>query len=322
MPIVDMPLKELKKYKGTNEKPKDFAEYWAYALSELDKQSLEYTLEPASFKAEGVECYHMYFTGVGGARLHAKLIKPAKTDTPCPAVLMFHGYHVDSGDWLDKVTYAKFGYVVAALDTRGQGGLSDDTVPVKGASLEGHIIKGLEDPDPHKLYYRNAFLDTAHLARIVMGLPYVDAKRVGATGSSQGGALTLACASLEPRIKIACAGFPFLTDYRRMWESLDIEHSAYAEIKSYFRFRDPLHETEDEVFRKLGYIDLHNHASRIQSKVVMLTALSDVICPPSTQFAIYNNLDCEKQMLIYPDHGHEYLPKSGDIIFSIFANEL
>lgn len=322
MPIVDMPLKELKKYKGTNEKPKDFSAYWAEALAELDAQSMTYILEPANFEADGVECYHLYFTGVGGARLHAKLVKPVKTDTPCPAILMFHGYHGNSGDWIDKINYAKFGFVVAALDTRGQGGLSDDAVTVGGNSLEGHIVKGLDDPNPHKLFYRNAFLDTAQLARIIMSFDYIDEARVGATGFSQGGALTLACASLEPRIKLACSGYPFLSDFRHVWESTDIDLSAYSEIKRYFRHRDPLHKQEDRVFTRLGYIDLHNHASRIRSKVVMFTALSDLICPPSTQFAIYNNLNCEKEMILYPDYGHEYLPQSGDIIFSIFASQL
>jgi cephalosporin-C deacetylase len=45
----------------------------------------------------------------------------------------------------------------------------------------------------------------------VMSLPEVDATRVGAMGGSQGGALTLACASLEPRIKRAAPIFPFLS---------------------------------------------------------------------------------------------------------------
>lgn len=318
-----MPLKELKKYKGTNERPKDFSAYWAAALSELDNQNMEFRLTQVDFHADGVECYEMSFTGVGGTQLHAKFVKPINTGSPCPAILMFHGYHGNSGDWLDKVTYAKFGYVVAALDTRGQGGLSDDTVAVKGAVLEGHIVKGLDDPDPHKLFYRNAFLDTAQLARIVMGIPYVDDKRVGATGFSQGGALTLACASLEPRIKLACAGYPFLSDYRRVWEAMDISQSAYNELSNYFRIRDPLHNREAEVFQKLGYIDLHNHAERIRStKVIMITALSDTVCPPSTQYAIYNNLSCEKEMILYPDFGHEFLPSSGDIVFSAFTTQL
>ena len=44
------------------------------------------------------------------------------------------------------------------------------------------------------------FLDTAQLARIVMALPYADENRVAATGGSQGGALTIACAALSLRL--------------------------------------------------------------------------------------------------------------------------
>jgi cephalosporin-C deacetylase len=51
-----------------------------------------------------------------------------------------------------------------------------------------------------------------------MDMPDVDENRVGATGASQGGALTLACAALEPRIKRAAPVYPFLCDYRRVWD--------------------------------------------------------------------------------------------------------
>lgn len=44
-----------------------------------------------------------------------------------PAVVNFHGYTGNSGNWFDKLPFAAAGYVVAALDCRGQGGLSEDT---------------------------------------------------------------------------------------------------------------------------------------------------------------------------------------------------
>ena len=82
----------------------------------------------------------------------------------------------------------------------GQGGLSQDLGEVTGTTFKGHIVRGLDDP-PEKLAFRQIFLDTAQLARIVMDMPEVDENRVGAMGGSQGGGLTLACAALEPRIK-------------------------------------------------------------------------------------------------------------------------
>lgn len=36
MPMLDMDLESLREYKGVNPCPKDFDEYWAEALKELD----------------------------------------------------------------------------------------------------------------------------------------------------------------------------------------------------------------------------------------------------------------------------------------------
>ena len=36
MPMVDMPLEELRTYQGTNPRPADFDAYWARALEELE----------------------------------------------------------------------------------------------------------------------------------------------------------------------------------------------------------------------------------------------------------------------------------------------
>jgi cephalosporin-C deacetylase len=147
-----------------------------------------------------------------------------------------------------------------------------------------------------------------------MDMPDVDTTRVGATGGSQGGGLTLACASLEPRIRRAAPVFPFLTDYRRTWE-IDLAKEAYDELQWYFRRFDPLHEREEQIFTQLGYIDIQYLCRRIQADVLMAVGLMDTICPPSTQFAAYNKIVSPKSLTLYPDFGHENLPGHGDKIF-------
>jgi cephalosporin-C deacetylase len=178
---------------------------------------------------------------------------------------------------------------------------------VKGTTLRGHIVRGLDDPDPRNLAFRQIFLDTAQLARVVMKFAEVDADRVGCFGASQGGALTLACAALEPRIRRAAPVFPFLCDYRRVWE-MDLTKDAYEELRIFFRAFDPRHEREDEIFTKLGYIDCQHLAPRIQAEVLMFTSLMDTICPPSSQFAAYNKITAPKNYVLYPDFTHETLP--------------
>jgi len=317
MPLTfDLPLDKLRDYKGITPKPEDFDAYWDKALEEMNSIDPKVELIPANFKCSFAECFDMYFTGVGGARVHAKFLRPKNIKTSAPAILKFHGYYGDSGDWSEHLSFAAEGFAVAALDCRGQGGLSEDAGNVKGNTITGHIIRGLSD-SPEKLLFRQIFLDTALMAKIVMNMPEVDDKRVGATGGSQGGGLTVACVSLVPEIKLAAPIVPFLSDYKRVWE-MDMAKDAYAELKEYFRRFDPLHEREDEVFTKLGYIDVHHLASRIKAKILFGIGLMDTICPPSTQFAIYNNISSEKEMKIYPDFGHEGLPRFSDTIFEFF----
>lgn len=318
MPLTfDFSWEKLQTYTGINPRPADFDAYWEAALAEMHALDPKVELIQAEFQAPTAACFHMYFTGVGGARVHAKLLRPKNTSGLQPAVLMFHGYTGSSGDWADKLNYVGQGFTVAALDCRGQGGLSQDPGGVTGNTQHGHIVRGLDDAlkgHPEKLLYRQIYLDTAQLARIVAGLPGVDANRIGATGGSQGGALTVACAALAPEVKRAAPVFPFLSDYKRVWE-MDQAKDAYAELKNFFRMFDPRHEKEEAIFEKLGYVDIQNLAPRIQGQICWLIGLMDTICPPSSQFAAYNKITAPKEMVVYPDFGHEGLPGSNDRIF-------
>ena len=318
MPLTfDLPIAQLKTYSGKNPCPSDFDSFWDKSLAEMRSIDPNVELIAAEFQIPNAKCFHLFFTGVGNVRVHAKLLQPANASSLHPAVLMFHGYTGDSGDWYDKLGFVSAGFTVAAMDCRGQGGLSEDKGGVTGNTLHGHIIRGLDDAlrgCPEKMLYRQIFLDTAQLARIVMEMPDVDPNRVGIMGGSQGGALSIACAALEPRIKRAAPLYPFLSDYMRIWE-IDQAKDAYKELQEYFRHSDPMHQRESTIFEKLGYIDIQFLAPRVQGEVLWGIGLMDTICPPSSQFAVYNKLTSPKKMVIYPDFGHETLPGWNDQAF-------
>ena len=316
MPAFEMPLEQLRSYTGRNPKPDDFDAYWERALQELDSTTPQAELTPQPNPARFAECLHLWFTGVGGARIHAQYVRPT-TSGPHPAVLQFHGYSGNAGDWFDMLPWAAQGIAIAAMDVRGQGGLSEDVGGVKGTTLRGQIVRGLGD-HPDKLLFRQIFLDTAQLARVVAKLPEIDPHRLGAKGGSQGGGLTLACAALEPRIIRAAPTFPFLCDYQRVWE-MDLAKDAYEELQDYFRRFDPTHAYEDEIFTRLGYIDVQHLADRIKARVLMATSLMDTVCPPSSQFAAYNKINSEKEIVLYPDFGHEDLPGLNDRVFEFLS---
>lgn len=309
---LDLKPEELKKYRGISPCPKDIDEFWDREIAQMKAIDPQVELRKL-YDYPNAECFELYFTGMNQARVFAKYVRPKQIEKPVKAVLRFHGYSAQSPDWMELLSWAGQGVCVAALDVRGQGGKSEDPGGVKGNTYHGHIIRGLAEGDPHKLFFKDVFLDTAQLAGILMTFQEIDETDICVYGDSQGGALTLACAALEPRIKKAAAWYPFLSDYKRVWE-LDRAERAYAELKEYFRKYDPRHEQEDEIFGLLGYIDIQNIVKRIKGDVLMFSGLMDEVCPPSTHFAAFNKITSNKKVLIYPDFGHEIFPDSRDIV--------
>ncbi|MBU3877137.1 acetylxylan esterase [Faecalicatena sp. AGMB00832] len=310
MGVFDLPLNELKVYQGSTPCPDDFDDFWDKSVKEAKGLEWNLQLERSSFQTNFAECFDLYFTGVGGARIHAKYVRPLKCLEPHPAVFFFHGYTGHSGTWVDKLNYAANGYSVFALDVRGQGGLSQDIGGVTGETFTGHITRGVLD-GPEKMLFRQVFMDVVELAEIAKAMPEVDENRLGAYGMSQGGALTLICGALVPEVKKIAPLFPYLCDYKRVWE-IDLAKNAYDDITYYFRKFDPCHEHEDEFFTKLGYIDVQNFAKRIQADVMFGTALLDTTCPPSSQFAVYNKIRAKKELVVYPEYIHEPIQDFAD----------
>lgn len=79
MPLLfDMPFEQLEGYEGTNPRPADFDDYWDHALADLDRTDPDVAIRPADFSTSFAVCSHLAFSGTGGARIHAKLLRPRR----------------------------------------------------------------------------------------------------------------------------------------------------------------------------------------------------------------------------------------------------
>lgn len=54
----------------------------------------------------------------------------------------------------------------------------------------------------------------------------------------------------------------------------------------------------------------------------MALTVQDPICPPSTQFAVYNAIRSKKTRLIYQDFSHEPLPGLSDQAFPFLTFQI
>lgn len=299
--IETMSMEELKTYKGRQDAPENFDEFWLNELSKLPEE-VDYTLEEKDFDFESAYFYELKFKGTKNSIIHCRYILP-KITKKVPVIVNFHGYQGQSSDWTEGLKYSAAGYAFVTMDVRGQSGQSIDGGNYGGNTVKGHVVRGMVD-GPENLFFKEVYLDVYQLVRLVSQFEQIDEEAIYTLGGSQGGALALIAAALVPEVKKVVSVYPFLSDFKRVLE-FGNHNEPYDELFRYFKFKDPFHETEEQVLNTLSYIDVKNFASKINAEVLMLIGLEDEVCYPSTQFSIYNRLESQKNLLILPEYGHE-----------------
>ena len=267
--------------------PEDFDAFWESTLSELAQVPLEpeWKLIP-EYSNDVRQCFEVRYASLGGA-LSGGIISIPVAPGRYPVVIHYMGYGAKPVYYSPSEAPERIQFLVSVRD--------------QGIFLEGQsrwIDRGIESREDY--YYRGAFCDVKRAVDFIVSLEKADTTRIVATGISQGGGLSTVSAALDKRIKAIAIGVPFLGDYR-----------DYANI-----VRWPIHEVMDEadakgipleqLFGMLRYFDAKNLAPRVSCPVFMGFGLQDPVCPPHTNFSIYNNLGTkDKYFLCIPtcDHG-------------------
>lgn len=296
-----MTLKEMQQYLGRQEVPHDFDAFWDEQLMKV-KKIPKYQLEFCDFQIPNVDTYELRFMGTNESSIYAKCLVP-KYKQPCPVIFYFHGYQGQGPDWSQCLNYVAVGYAVVAMDVRGQAGKSMDHSIFDGITVKGQVIRGMMQL-PDQLFYKDIYLDVYQLIEVISEQEWADSDLFMAYGGSQGGALALVAGALNHRISKVVSIYPFLSDFKRILELGDAAE-PYNELFRYFKFKDPFHQTEELILNNLAYIDVKNFSHRIRGEVYLFVGMQDDICPPSTQFAIYNRMTCQKKIQILQEYGHE-----------------
>jgi len=222
------------------------------------------------------------FKAPDGTVLYAKLIKPShfQAGTKYPAIVSVYGgpqaqsvRNAWGGLNMDQL-YANNGYVVWQLDNRGSYG--------RGHAFEATVY--------HKLGTQEVAdqrLGVEHL--IKMG--FVDPQRIGITGWSYGGFMTIHCLLWAPDIfKVGVAGAP-VTD----WHNYD---TIYTERYMGLPEDNPQSYTETSNVK---------HAEKLQGKLLILHNFEDDNVLFQNTMQMVNALErADKQyfMQLYPLHTH------------------
>jgi cephalosporin-C deacetylase len=303
VPQFDLPLPELRAYAPPLEEPPDLDEFWARTLADARRHPLEASFERFDGVLSVIDTFDVTYNGFGGQPIKAWLHLPAGASAPLPAVVEYAGYGGGRGLAHERVLWAAAGYAYFVMDTRGQGsawsvGDTPDPESDGAPAHPGYMTRGVLDPESY--YYRRVFTDAVRAVEAVRSHPAVDPSRVAVTGSSQGGGMTIAVASLVRDVVAAMPNVPFLTDFPRATTLIDTH--PYEEIRGYLKVhRDHI----EAVYRTLSYFDGAILGRRAVAPALFSVALMDETCPPSTVYAAFNSYGGPKEILEYPFNDHE-----------------
>ncbi len=296
MPWFDLPLEQLREYRTDTAEPPELDRWWELRLAEARAEASKPTLtrREADIYAP-VEVYDTEFSGADGDRIRAWYLRPAGADEQTPVVVKFIGYGGGRGMPAEHALLPALGYAVFVMDTRGQGGQwsTGATGDPENAQV---MTRGIARPEGY--YYTRLFTDAAMAVEAASEL--TGASRVAVSGVSQGGGLALASAGLVPQLVAVChADVPFLCDIQR---AITLAPQApYTEVPEFLAHNVDLIPAALDTLR---YVDCALLARRITARCLLSVGLMDMICPPSTVFAAYNEITAGKDISVHPFTGH------------------
>jgi cephalosporin-C deacetylase len=298
-------------YQSRVQKPGDFEAFWDDVWRQAAAIPLDPEIIPDPLRtSEDVEVYQVFYTSLEHVRIAAWYCRPAHRTERTPAILLSPGYQADPP--IPK-EWARQGYSALSVAPRGKLRSHRQFNPGYPNLLTHNIV------DRHTYAYRGFYVDTWRGIDFLLSRPEVDPARLGVTGSSQGGGLTITTAAMRPEVRAAAAGAPYLCGFI---DAMALTHTyPYEEINDYLR-RHP--DSRRQVEETLAYFDGINFAAKITCPIIVNIGLQDNVCPPETGYALFQKIRAtDKQLYTYDGHGHDAgRSKHNAIVEQFFAHHL
>ncbi|NPD81541.1 prolyl oligopeptidase family serine peptidase [Prevotella sp. PINT] len=281
--------------------PSDFMSFWDAQKQSL-KQTLSYTRERAEeyctdkilcdlikLKVDNKHSVYAYLTYPRNMKQgsHPICICPPGAGIKTIKEPLRHKYYAENG-------FLRLEMEIHGIDPRTPEKTFKEIQSAFQTDGNNYLDNGLDNRDNY--YMRHVYLALIRATDFMTSLPEWDGKNVAFQGGSQGGALAMVAAGIDKRVTLCVANHPALSDM-----------AGYAEqgrTGGYPHFKKAKGMLTPEKIKVMAYYDVVNFARQITCPTYMTWGYNDNTCPPTTSYAVYNVLKCEKEALITPVNEH------------------
>lgn len=290
----------------TQKDPADFDEFWAAGKAALAKLPIDarVTLLP-DYGNAAADCYHVNLQNVGGAngtsRLYGILCEP-KAPGKYPALLSVPGAGVRP--YRGMAEMAARGVITLQIGIHGIPVTMEQSVydSLGAGALAGYNAVGLDNRE--RYYYRRVYLGCVRANDFLTSHPKWDGATLAVTGGSQGGALSIVTAALDPRVRGLAAYYPALSDVTGY-----LNNRAGGWPHMFRATEGPLAHRSADKIETSRYYDVVNFARRVKVTGLYSWGFNDETCPPTSMYSAYNVIPGKKKLLLALETGHNTVPE-------------
>lgn len=273
--------------------PDDFDSFWQKTLKEAAGTGLapEITLLP-SRSTDSVEVSLVKLNvGPGGRHVYGYLTRP-RDGRPHPVLFCPPGAGASR---IEPTTYySERGFIYLNINIHNgcNPELDDEAYARAKKQTEGYNRRGIGSRET--FYYREVYAACSRCVDFLCTLPDWDGRNVGVTGGSQGGALSVVTAALNPKVTFCSPFYPALCD---------LTGFLHGRAGGWPRYYDKCTEAPGADFT-MQYYDVVNFARRLRCPVFYSFGYNDDTCSPTSVYAAYNEITAPKTLDITPTSGH------------------
>ena len=278
--------------------PTDFDAFWQKNLEEARKTPVSVTCKYVEkYSTNDTDCYLLKLKVDQRHSIYGYLTKP-KAAGKYPVVLCPPGAGIKTiKEPMRNIYYAKNGFIRLEMEIHGLNPeMTEEQFKEITAAFNhenGYLTNSLDDKDNY--YMKHVYVACVRAIDYLTSLPEWDGKNVFVQGGSQGGALSLITAGLDPRVTACVANHPALSD---MAGYLDHRAGGYPHFNQLKNMLTP------EKVETMAYYDVVNFARRISCPVYLTWGYNDNVCPPTTSYIVWNLITAPKESLITPINEH------------------
>lgn len=301
--------------KPTVNNPADFTQFWDQAKADLAviPMDAKMTLLPERC-TEKVNVYHVNLQNFRvGSRLYGILCVP-KAEGKYPALLKVPGAGVRpyGGD----IAMAEKGIITFEIGIHGVPVTMEPVVytDLGASALNQYYTYNLDNKD--RYYYKRVYLGCVRANDFLVSLPQFDGSSLAVTGGSQGGALSIITAALDPRVRYLASFYPALSDVTGY---LNGRAGGWPHL---FDKNNIAYHNQKEKIETVSYYDVVNFARLVKIPGLYSWGFNDETCPPTSMYAAYNVITAQKDLYLALETGHWTYPEQRERFNLWLVNKL